>query len=64
MKDNIQAKIDHYRELAKKQAKPTVSNSSATFENTDSLSNAIRNKKEAAIFWAELNAAINIALAK
>jgi len=62
MKEKIQAKINHYHKLAKGHVKVSSKENVETFRSKDSLSNAVRNKKEADIFIAELNAAVEIAL--
>lgn len=61
MNKKVQDKIDHVRELAKKSAKQSVANTGASFRTADSLTDVVRNAREANVFLEELNAAIRIA---
>ncbi len=61
MKEKVQDKIDRVRELAKTSAKQSVANTGANFRTADSLSDVVRNAKEANVFLEELDVAIRIA---
>jgi|GEM_PF-4474561 len=64
MKDSIQNKINSIKAIAAasqyKAVNPTISKS----DRQDSLSKVIRNEKEAAVFYAEFEAAVLLAKAK
>ncbi len=64
MKDSILKKIEHIHQLAKSPATIGMRKTSEIAKNRDSLSNAIRNQREASIFLAELDAAVKGKLAK
>ncbi len=61
MNKKVQDKIDRVRELAKKSANQSIANTGTNFRTADSLSDVVRNAKEANIFLEELDAAIRIA---
>lgn len=61
MKEHIQSKINQMHSLAKSPIKGNAVSVTHTAQNEDSLSKAIRNKDEANLFIAELNAAIKVA---
>lgn len=61
MKEKVQDKIDRVRELAKTSAKQSASNTGTNFRTADSLSDVVRNAKEANVFLEELDVAIRIA---
>lgn len=58
MKEDVQNKINRVKELAKGSVQTNSEQMRRTSRPDDSLSQAIRNAKEANIFLAELNAAI------
>ena len=64
MKQSIQDKIEQIKELAKTQHLVGKIASAAVSNNEDSLLKAIRNKEEATVFMAELDAAIKVAKRK
>lgn len=61
MKQKIQERINQVKFLATSPAKKATAKVARSFHANDSLSKAIRNSKEAAIFLEELNAAIKVA---
>ena len=64
MKEKIQQRINQVKHLAASQAIGQSVKSAGSIRANDSLSNSIRNSKEADIFLAELDAAVKVALAK
>lgn len=67
MKDSIQNKIDHIKAIAAASSAKAISITMVNNDRTgktDSLSNAIRNEKEAAVFYAEMKAAVLLAKSK
>jgi hypothetical protein len=64
MKANVQDKINSIKKLAQKAVKANYGQKKDVNSSTDSLSQAIRNEKEATIFLAELESAIKIAQKK
>ena len=60
MKDSIQHKIEQIKELARTQHLAGKIGSVDASSNEDSLLKAIRNKEEATVFMAELDAAIQV----
>ena len=61
MKQSIQNKINSLKALAKNNVQPTPKIESISSNHNDSLSTAIRNKKEADIFKKELSNAFKLA---
>lgn len=64
MKVNVQDKINSFKKLAQKSVKANNNQKKGFYGSNDSLSQAIRNEKEANIFLAELETAIKIAQKK
>ena len=64
MKQSIQDKIEQIKELAKTQHLVGKIASAEVSNNEDSLLKAIRNKEEATVFMAELDAAIKVSKSK
>ena len=60
MKEKVQNKINHIRELAKGSGMISNSSDRKRSQSNDSLSKVIRNPQEATLFCAELNAVISI----
>ena len=61
MKQTIQNKINNLKALAKNNVSSTTKVESISSNHNDSLSKAIRNKKEADIFKKELSNAFKLA---
>ncbi len=64
MKEKVQQRINQVRNLATTPTKGYAVKGAGSFPANDSLSKSIRNSKEANIFLAELDAAIEIARTK
>jgi len=67
MKDSIQNKIDRIKAISYNAPSKAVVFAATVEEHgdkKDSLSKVIRNEKEAAIFYAELKAAVTLAKSK
>ena len=64
MNERVLNKINHFRQLATSPAKIGAEKIIDTFRSNDSLSKAIRNPQEAAIFLIELDAIIKSASKK
>ncbi len=64
MKQEVQEKINRIRELAKSSSQPLDKKGQKFSQQSDSLSQAIRNAKEADMFLAELDAAFILARKK
>lgn len=60
MNEKVQDKINQVQKLAKSSVEASSIKSNGASRSDDSLSKAIRNSQEAAVFLAELNAAITI----
>ncbi|HEV7230175.1 MAG TPA: hypothetical protein VGO45_02535 [Bacteroidia bacterium] len=64
MKKSIQNKIEQIKQLARTQHLAGKIVSAEVSGNEDSLLKAIRNKEEASVFMAELDAVINVSKGK
>jgi hypothetical protein len=64
MKARVQDKINSIKKLANSSVKANDGQRKDSYDSNDSLSQVIRNEKEASIFLAELDAAIKIAQKK
>ena len=60
MNENIKAKMKEIHDLANKSTPSVVQSKRSAFRTNNSLLEVIRNKEEADIFMAELNAVIAI----
>ncbi len=60
MKEKVQNKINHIRELAKGSTILSNATERKISQSNDSLSKVIRNTQEAVLFCAELNAVISV----
>lgn len=64
MQEKVQERIIQMRHLATSASKVHLVKNTESFRANDSLSKSIRNSMEAAIFLAELNAAVKVAKVK
>ncbi len=64
MNEKILKKIKHFQQMAKSPAAIGHKKNIETFRSDNSLSKAIRNSKEAAIFLSEVNAIVKAATKK